>query len=286
MDELHTELEEIKREIVESRALTIKTNNLVNALSADLKSIAKRQNAYEQTLRWNGTTFYVVVVGLLLLCGKLVLDARVDAIVANTKDTREKVQRLEKEVKQYQSREEARARAERRAAEYYALVLGDKRREVIEQFDEIEKLDLSRTERVTFERAAERARNDLSLMAYQTGVDHARTLRWHEAEESLREALRYRSDASHSYQARYELARALRALGRQREAIPMLLQLSETSPDKEVLDDAMFLLAMCQVDIEAWNDAKTTLRSFIRRFPTSPLAYDARLKLAEIQLRH
>ena len=28
------ELEEIKREIVESRALTIKTNNLVNALAA------------------------------------------------------------------------------------------------------------------------------------------------------------------------------------------------------------------------------------------------------------
>ena len=41
MDEI--ELEEIKREIVESRSLSIKTNNLINALSADLKSIAKRQ---------------------------------------------------------------------------------------------------------------------------------------------------------------------------------------------------------------------------------------------------
>jgi hypothetical protein len=30
------DLEEIKREIVESRSLTIKTNNLVNALAADL----------------------------------------------------------------------------------------------------------------------------------------------------------------------------------------------------------------------------------------------------------
>ena len=42
------DLEEIKREIVESRSLTIKTNNLVNALAADLKSIAKRQQGYER----------------------------------------------------------------------------------------------------------------------------------------------------------------------------------------------------------------------------------------------
>ena len=38
--------------------------------------------------------------------------------------------------------------------------------------------------------------------------------------------------------ARYQLARALRALGRQRDAIPMLMQLSEVSVDKEVMDDA------------------------------------------------
>ena len=44
------ELEEIKREIVESRALTIKTNNLVNALAADLKSISKRQQGSERRL--------------------------------------------------------------------------------------------------------------------------------------------------------------------------------------------------------------------------------------------
>ena len=46
MDEY--ELEQVKREIVESRALTIKTNNLVNALAADLKSISKRQQGSER----------------------------------------------------------------------------------------------------------------------------------------------------------------------------------------------------------------------------------------------
>lgn len=286
MDEFGNELEEVKREIVESRSLTIKTNNLVNALAADVKSIAKRQQQYERRLVVNSATAYVVVAALLLIVGKVVLDARVDAIRATTKDDRDKLERLDKEMKLLQSREEGRTRAERRAAEYYALVLGDKRREVIDQYEEISKLDLTRTELVVFEKAVERAKNELSLIAYQTGLDHIRTGRWHEAEQSLRESLKHKNDGGHSPQAHYQLSRALRALGRQREAIPMLMQLSEVSADKEVMDDATLLLALCQIDIEAWNDAKTTLRSFIRRFPSSSQINDARMKLADIQLHH
>ncbi|MEP7125564.1 MAG: tetratricopeptide repeat protein, partial [Byssovorax sp.] len=71
-----------------------------------------------------------------------------------------------------------------------------------------------------------------------------------------------------------------------RDAIPMLVQLSEASADKEILDDATFLLAECLIDIQAWNDAKTTLRSFIRRFPDSSFLNDARMALADISLKH
>lgn len=286
MDEFGSELEEVKREIVESRSLTIKTNNLVNALAADVKSIAKRQQYYERRLIFSSGTAYAIFVAFLLIAGKVILDARVDALRATTKDDREKLERLEKEMKLFQTRDESRARAERRAAEYYALVLADRRREVIDQFEEVSKLDLTKTELLVFEKALERAKNELSLIAYQTGLDYVRTGRWNEAEQSLRESLKYKDDAAHSGEARYQLGRALRALGRQREAIPMLMQLSEAAPDKEVMDDATMLLALCQVDIEAWNDAKTTLRAFIRRFPNSPLINDARMKLADVQLYH
>jgi TolA-binding protein len=274
MDEFGDELEEIKREIVESRSLTIKTNNLVNALAADVKSIAKRFQGYERRLTWNSATAYAAFVATVLFAGKVVLDARVDAIRAQTKDTHDLADKLEKELKMLQQREEGRTRAERRAAEYYGLVAAGKRRE------------LSRAERMVFEAAFERAKNELSLIAYQTGLDHVRTARWHEAEQALRESLGEKSDAAHSAEARYQLAVTLRALGRQRDAIPMLIELSESSTDKEVVDDATFLLASCQVDIEAWNDAKTTLRTFIRRFPSSARLNDARAKLAELQLFH
>ena len=280
------ELEEIKREIVESRSLTIKTNNLVNALAADLKSIAKRQQASERQSLFKSATAYVVTIAVVFITLKFAWDARVAAIRAETQNQREKMEEMQEEFKAVQLRDEARTRANRKASQYYELIRQNKRREIVTGFEDVSRLPLTPTERAVFESAVERAKNELSIIAYQAGLDHARTGRWHEAQAQFRESLDYKSDAAHSPQATYQLARAMRALGRQREAIRLLQPLSEASADREVMDDATLLLAESQVEIQAWNDAKNTLRSFIRRFPNSPLILEAKGRLAKIQLLH
>lgn len=286
MDDFGEELEEIKREIVESRSLTIKTNNLVNGLSADIHGIGKRQQGYERSLKFSSVGFYALVLGLVLVGAKVVIDARVEAERALTQGLSDSVERLEKEIKQAQSREEARAQAERRAVEFHELVANQNRAEAIKRWPEVSKLTLTRTERVTFERAIERFRNEMSMIAYQTGLDHIRAQRWHEAERALRSSLENKEDAAHADEARYQLARALRTLGRQREAISILIELSEGSAAREVTDDATLLLAQAQIDIEAWNDAKNTLRALVRRFPNSPQRNEARAELARLKLHH
>ena len=75
MLETEDELRDIKKEIIESRGLVIKTNNLTNALSADIKSIAKRQQAYESRLSWNSATAYVVFVLVVFAALKFAWDA-------------------------------------------------------------------------------------------------------------------------------------------------------------------------------------------------------------------
>ena len=286
MDDFGEELEEIKREIVESRSLTIKTNNLVNGLSADIHGIGKRQQGYERNLKFSSVGFYGLVVGLVLLGAKVVIDARVDAEQAVAKELRTNHERLEKELKLLEAREEARTLAERRAMEFQDLITSQNRVEALKRWPEITKLALTRAERVNFERAVERFRNEMSVIAYNTGLDHVRAERWHEAEKALRSSLENKEDAPHADEARYQLARALRTLGRQREAISLLLDLSEGSTSNEVTDDATLLLGQAQMDIEAWNDAKNTLRSFVRRFPNSPLRFTARDELAKLKLNH
>ena len=107
------ELEEIKREIVESRSLSIKSNNLVNALAADIKSIAKRQQGQERRAVFNSATAYVVTIAIVLLFVKLAWDIRLDAVRSEAEESKERIGQLEKEIKGLQGREEARGRSSR-----------------------------------------------------------------------------------------------------------------------------------------------------------------------------
>jgi TolA-binding protein len=284
--EVDEELREIKREIIESRGLVIKTNNLTNALSADIKSIAKRQQTYERRLSWNSATAYIVFVVVVFAALKLAWDARVDQIKAETDQRAQDNERLRKEVKDAQKRDEDRARAEARAAQFYDLVRQGKRADLVEQWAQMKNEPLSKAETAMFSDAVERARNELAAQLYQQGQEKVRVQRWQEAAQSFEDSIKYKEDAAISASVRLGLAESYRHLNRQRDAIPILTQLAENPVDKEVHDDALDLLAWCQMDVQAWNDAKNTWRTLIRRFPDSRFGAEAKLQLAQLQLMH
>jgi TolA-binding protein len=286
MREADEELSEIKREIIESRGLVIKTNNLTNALSADIKSIAKRQQSYERRLSWNSATAYVVFVVVVFAALKFAWDARVDAIKTETEQKTADNERLRKEARDAQKREEDRARAEMKAAQFYDLVRLGKRVDLVEQYEAVRKEPLTKAEQAAFADAVEKARNELAAQAYQQGQEKRRVERWQEAATAFEESLKYKEDSSIAPSVRLALSDAYRHLSRQREAVPILSQLSESSPDKEVQDDALYMLAWCQMDIQAWNDAKNTWRTLIRRFPDSHWTPEAKLQLAQLNLLH
>src|SRR6185369_7879231 len=161
--EVDEELREIKREIIESRGLVIKTNNLTNALSADLKSIAKRQQGAERRLVLTSVTAYFVFL-------KVAWDARVDQVRAETEESRRSAERSSRELKDAQKRDEDRARAESRAVAFYEIVRQSKRVEALEQWETLKKEPLTKTEIAAFGDAVERFRGELSIAAYQQGL--------------------------------------------------------------------------------------------------------------------
>lgn len=284
--EVDEELREIKREIIESRGLVIKTNNLTNALSADIKSIAKRQQTYERRLSWNSATAYIVFVVVVFAALKLAWDARVDQIKAETDQRALDNDRLRKEQREVQRRDEDRARAESRASQFYELVRASKRVEIVEQWEQLKKEPLTKAEAGMFADAVDRARNELAAQLYQQGVEKVRVQRWQEAASAFEESLRYKEDSAIAPSVRLGLANAYRHLSRQRDAIPILAALAENPVDKEVHDDALHALAFCQMETQAWNDAKNTWRALIRRFPESRFTPEGKMQLAQLQLMH
>jgi TolA-binding protein len=286
MREVEEELAEIKREIIESRGLVIKTNNLTNALSADMKSIAKRQQSYEQRLSWNSATAYVVFVLVVFTALKFAWDARVDSVTAETQQKTAENDRLRKENRELARREEVAARAEAKAQAFYELVRQNRRAELIDGFEALKNDPITKTEMAIFVDATARARTELAREQFQLGQDKARLMRWQEAATAFEDSLRFRDDSAVAPEARLGLAEAYRHLARQKDAVSVLTQLLDSSPDKDIEDDALYDLARCQTELQAWNDAKIAWRQLIRRFPDSHFVPEARLELAQISQGH
>ena len=286
MHEVDDELREIKREIIESRGLVIKTNNLTNALSADIKSIAKRQQSYETRLRWNSATAYIVFVVVVFAALKFAVDARVDAIEAKYLHLGHENTRLADEMNEFKDRERARTTAAENAQKFYDLVRQNKKIEIVRGWEKMKDQPITKTEQAIFEDAVEKAKSDLAVQYYQDGQEKTKLQRWQEAATAFEESLKYNDNSAVAPAVRLALATAYRKLKRQRDAIPILTQLSEQSLDKEIQDDALYLLASCQMDLEAWNDAKTSWRTLLRKFPDSHWMNEAKLHLAQLTAFH
>jgi TolA-binding protein len=285
MHEVDDELREIKREIIESRGLVIKTNNLTNALSADIKSIAKRQQGYERRLAWNSATAYVVFVVVVFAALKFAVDARVDALDATAKHVRDENARMKQELDDARQREAERQAAELEAAKFYDLVKQGKRVDLIRGWDAMRTKPLTKAESQFLADAVDKARSDQATLAYLQGLESSRLQRWQEAAAAFEESLRYEDGGAVAPQARLELSAAYRKLHKQKDAIAILEPLVDSS-DKEVQDDALEQLAWCQTEIEAYNDAKNTWRTLLRKFPESHYAPEAKLALQTLTLNH
>jgi TolA-binding protein len=286
MREVDDELQEIKREIIESRGLVIRTNNLTNALSADIKSIAKRQQGYERRLAWNSATAYIVFVVVVFAALKFAVDARVDAIEAKYQHLGAENARLKKVEEESKAREADRAAVEMEAAKFYDLVRQNKRADLVRAYETIKQRPLTKAEQALFADAVERAKNEQTTILYLQGLESVRLQRWQDAASLFEEALRYKDDSPIAPEVRLELAGCYRKLKRQRDAIPILSSLTEQGIDKDVQDDAYYLLAQCDTDIEAWNDAKTAWRALLRKFPDSHYAQEGKLALQQLQQQH
>ncbi|MEY4579611.1 MAG: hypothetical protein RL701_4314 [Pseudomonadota bacterium] len=285
MRDADDEIREIKTEIIESRGLIIKTNNLTNSLAADIKSIAKRQASYEQRFNLNSAVAYGLFAVLSFVGLKLWSDVRINEIDSEKNDLAREVKQLRRDLSEETRRAEQRDQAEAKAAAYYNLIHQKEYARVVDGYDDIQKEQLSKAEAEFFRDTEERFRLELSVQAYQTGVNLLGAGRYAEAAESLRESMRYKEEASHTPAVRFYLAKALRALGRVAEAQVLANAVLEQNIDKELQDDAAWLLSGCAEDLGNLEEARNALKTLLRRWPRSTFAADALRRLNELNVR-
>ncbi|MDH5672789.1 MAG: tetratricopeptide repeat protein [Myxococcales bacterium] len=285
MHDADDEIREIKTEIIESRGLIIKSNNLTNSLAADLKSIAKRQAGYERRFTINSAVAYVLFATLSFVGLKLWSDVRITEIEAEKEELERQVKDLRRDLDEETRRAGQREQAETKAAAFYELIRKKEYTKIVEGYDDIRQELLSKAEAEMFRDTEDRFRLQLSVNAFQTGLGLMRTGRYAEAAESFQESTRLKEEASHIPAVKLNLARALWRLGRAGEATILAQEVIDQNVDRELQDDAAWLLSECAEDLGNIDDARNALRLLLRRWPRSALIPDARKRLGELNMR-
>jgi TolA-binding protein len=282
MRDVDDEVRQIKKEIVESRGLIIKTNNLVNALGADIKSIAKRQAGYERRLNWNSWVA-IAVIGAVSFAGlKLYFDAQTAGMRSTMAEAETNLDELRQDLGDEVQRASERASAAAKAAKYYDSIRALKRVEVVREYPTIAKEALSPAEAAVFRDFEQRFRQDLSIEAYQEGLGLAGAKKYEEAIKRFEEAIELHPNGLQIPAVRQSLALALRSDKRSAEALVVAQQVAEQTTDSALQPDGWWLVARCARDIGDLDTSREALKLLIKRWPRSALSRDARPMLREV----
>jgi TolA-binding protein len=282
MRDVDDEVHEIKKEIVESRGLIIKTNNLVNALGTDIKSIAKRQAGYERRLNWNSGVA-IAVIGVLSFVGlKLYFDAQIGSVRSEMANAETTVEELRNDLGTEVSRASDRAAAATKAVKYYELIRARKRVEVVREYPVVAKEALSPTEAAVFRDFEQQFRRDLSLEAYQKGLALAEAKKHGEAIGRFEEAIELHPNGAHIPAVKHSLALSLRKEKRSAEALVFAREVADQSTDSALQPDGWWLVAQCARDLGDLDTAREALRTLIAKWPRSALSRDARPLLRDV----
>lgn len=279
------ELREIKKEIIEARGLIIKSNNLANSLSAEVRSIAKRQASYERHLAWNSIVAYIIFAVLIWVGIYLAYNQRNAALESQLETEKKRADVAEKKLAKLESasKEGGKTRDEDLVV-LYDLIHNAERQAAIDAFETLDRERLSPLENKLLERTIEGFRGDLSMQHYARGLELIDQDKFAEAVEEFRQSLRFKNDAGHAKATKIQLANALRLQGKPREAIAILQQLIEEHLDRDLSDDAYWYLALSHHEAHQRDEARSVLRALMRQFPDSQYYRAARIKAAEIQL--
>jgi len=282
MRDVDDEVRQIKKEIVESRGLIIKTNNLVNALGADIKSIAKRQAAYERRLNWNSGVA-IVVIGVISFAGlKLYFDAQTGGMRSDMTDAEATLEELREDLGDEVRRASDRATAEAKASKYYELIRARKRTEVLREYPAMAKEALSPAEAAVFRDFEQQFRQDLSLETYQKGIALADAKKHAEAIKRFEEAIELHPNGSHVPTVKHSLALSLRKERRSAEALVFAQQVADQTTDGALQPDGWWLVALCARDLDDLDTARDALKILIKKWPRSALSREARPLLREV----
>lgn len=279
-------LDDIRREVIESRNLVIKTDNLLKNLHAELKLVGKRQEDFQKRQWVSSAVTYLGFLGLCIGAAVFVSNARVGAVASDREKLEKQVAELNSQVERLKSESQVAQAAEQRAAEVYkqmTTLTGDDRLRAI---DALGKLDVTKVspfaQRALQDRAA-LLRKEIGGGMFERGMKAYRKSEWSAAADELSRFLALSPPEDDATEATYSLGYSLFQQKKHDAALPWLQKYVAGPKSSKNHDYAMIMLIQAYDALGQKDKAIETARDGMAHHSDSEFAsgYRNRIKRAE-----
>lgn len=279
---LEEDIQEIKKETIQSHNLIIKTDNLVASLASEIRQIQKKQEGYERKYWINSVAAYVIIAALSFGGVYIGFDAKVGAIKSEKKQMEEQLSKTKSELATLQKKISTRAQQEK-SVEHLLRLKREKR------YDDALKvasdLDSNRMSPV-LGRLVSREADEMKQWIGASALDEGKSLfEKGYLKRALREfnrALAVDPPPSVSGQAHYHRAQLLLKLNKTVKAADDFIASQKADPKASFADIALF---QAGGSLESSGDVPRALDAYARllkQYPSSRRASAARRRIARL----
>ncbi|MEC8051373.1 MAG: tetratricopeptide repeat protein [Myxococcota bacterium] len=254
MSDFPKELSELRKEVVESRNQSIKTDNQIKNLALDIKGFEQRFDLLDKKARYSSFGVYLIIAATVAIAGYLISSVSIQASKEASAKAVDEAARLKQELTvqetklQNERKQLADEKAARESVGSSALAFVEARNADDDDAAEAAVLKINLDELTSLEVAMlktdlETFRDDRANEHYRVARDMLARTRRPDAVKSFESALSMSGDFRYSDSARYLLGTTLRELGEYDRAIAVFREIEELERDTNVLAEVRYWLA-------------------------------------------
>lgn len=269
--QLDSTLRDLRDDIVESRNLTIKTDNLVKNLSADIRQIGKRQETFEKKFVFNSVMAYVLFSVLIFAGLYLAFQAQVSRERDAVEAAHIRIGELQTRVGELESELQRRREAEEEAYTVFRLAEEKKYDEVLARFPTIRGKIVNRAEKELLAAEVDRINSQLAFDAFEYGIKSFKTHDYEKARDAFNKSLRHVEKSHYSPQLEWMLGMSLFKLKNDAEAVEHLKKSLDYKFDRGTTNEIVYHLASALDRVGRYPEARHAYEVYAQKF-----AYDKR----------
>lgn len=265
-------LDEVRREVVEARNMTIKTDNALKTLHAELKNVSAAQETFQRRTWFSTAAAYLgfatlCAVGAFALSGAKASSARVEV-----ERLEAQVAALEKSVADAKAEVVARQTAEQSAMQVFKMMTtlpGDERLKGVDALAKLDQSTLPPFARQVLNERAEGLRQEVGAAIYERGKAAFRRQEWGPAAEHLTRFLAMNPPESEALEASFFLGNSLFQARKFADAIGPLTRFVEGDKRARVRDFAMLMLSQSHDMVGNRDQGYAVAKEALASYPSS-----------------